>query len=75
MNLSDMAPNTQNFNLYGNLKPILPTKKSITFIGHDENGAPQSYLLRTKGEEQATELQSALEREIALVREKAPSGA
>ncbi|KAF9051074.1 PH domain-like protein [Hymenopellis radicata] len=59
-----------NFNLYGNLKPILPTKKSISFIGHDEHGAAQSYLLRTKVEEQTTELKNALDREIAFVKAK-----
>jgi len=58
-----------NFNLYAGLKPSL-SKKTITFIGHDSEGDPQTYSVRLKTEEQAGELKNVLEREIAFVKAK-----
>ncbi|KAG9316618.1 hypothetical protein JVU11DRAFT_2672 [Chiua virens] len=54
-----------NFRMYAALKPSL-AKTSISFIGI-ENGAPTSYRIRVKTEEQAGDLKQALEREIAAV--------
>ncbi|KAI6131685.1 hypothetical protein EDD16DRAFT_1469342 [Pisolithus croceorrhizus] len=52
-----------NFRLFSDLKPSL-AKTSISFVGH-ENGAPASYRIRVKTEEQAVSLKHAMDREIA----------
>ncbi|KAF5389401.1 hypothetical protein D9757_004262 [Collybiopsis confluens] len=57
-----------NFNIYNGLKPT-QNKKALMFVGH-ENGVSQTYNVRTKTEEQATELKNVLEREIAFVKAK-----
>lgn len=44
----------------------------VSFVGH-ENGAQATYRVRTKTEEQAKDLKSALDREIEFVRAKSPS--
>lgn len=58
-----------NFNLYTGMKPN-QNKKTLTFIGHDEAGASQTYTVRLHSEEEATLLKDAFEREIAFVRAK-----
>ncbi|GLB37661.1 hypothetical protein LshimejAT787_0407120 [Lyophyllum shimeji] len=58
-----------NFNLYPGLKAT-QNKKALTFIGHDEAGASQTYTLRLGSEEQANLLKEAFEREVALVKSK-----
>ncbi|KIK67144.1 hypothetical protein GYMLUDRAFT_238477 [Collybiopsis luxurians FD-317 M1] len=57
-----------NFNIYHGLKPT-QNKKALMFVGH-EDGVSQTYNVRTKTEEQATELKSILDREIAFVKAK-----
>ncbi|KAJ4468116.1 hypothetical protein J3R30DRAFT_1674957 [Lentinula aciculospora] len=57
-----------NFNLYTGLKPTV-NKKTLMFIGH-EGGASQTYNIRTKTEDQASELKKVLDREIAFVKAK-----
>lgn len=47
-------------------------KTIVSFIGH-ENGAQATYRIRTKTEEQANDLKSALNREIEFIRSKSPS--
>ncbi|KAI6021437.1 hypothetical protein BKA83DRAFT_4281919 [Pisolithus microcarpus] len=54
-----------NFRLFSGLKPSL-AKTSISFVGH-ENGAPASYRIRVKTEEQAVSLKHAMDREIAVI--------
>ncbi|KAG2099110.1 hypothetical protein BD769DRAFT_225335 [Suillus cothurnatus] len=56
-----------NFRLFVSLTPTL-TKTMISFVGHDE-GAPASFRIRVKTAEQAQELKSALDREVAAVKE------
>ncbi|KAF5380610.1 hypothetical protein D9615_004630 [Tricholomella constricta] len=58
-----------NFNLYSGLKAT-QTKKTLTFIGHDETGASQTYSVRLQNEDQAKTLKEALDREIAFVKAK-----
>ncbi|KAE9411205.1 hypothetical protein BT96DRAFT_2265 [Gymnopus androsaceus JB14] len=58
-----------NFNIYNGLKPTL-NKKAVMFVGHEGNGSSQTYNVRTKTEEQASELKNALEREITFVKAK-----
>lgn len=60
---------TQNFNIYNGLKPTL-NKKAVMFVGHEGGGSSQTYNVRTKTEEQASELKNVLEREIAFVKAK-----
>jgi len=56
-----------NFKVYGGLKPSL-TDKTISFIGHDEHGTATSYRIRVKTADQARDLKSAFDREIAFVK-------
>ncbi|KAG6920260.1 hypothetical protein DXG01_005029 [Tephrocybe rancida] len=53
-----------NFKLYSGLKPT-QSKKSLTFVGHDEKGASQTYTVRLQGEEAATALKEVFDREVA----------
>jgi nucleoporin NUP2 len=57
----------QNFALYAQLKPS-QSKKSLTFVGHDETGAGQTYSLRFRSEEAAKEFQAVLEQELAQLK-------
>jgi nucleoporin NUP2 len=57
----------QNFNIYSGLNPSLGPK-TVTFVGHDENGISVTYRLRTPTEQHATELKDAMNREIAFVK-------
>ncbi|KAJ3827303.1 hypothetical protein EV361DRAFT_909383 [Lentinula raphanica] len=61
-----------NFNLYTGLKPTV-NKKALMFVGH-EGGVSQTYNLRTKTEDQAVELKTVLDREIAFVKAKQQDG-
>lgn len=54
-----------NFRLYAGLKLSL-AKTALTFVGHD-NGAPASYRIRVKTEEQASQLKTAMEGEIEAI--------
>ncbi|KAL4078390.1 hypothetical protein V8B97DRAFT_2003615 [Scleroderma yunnanense] len=54
-----------NFRLYAGLRLSL-AKTSLSFVGHD-NGAPASYRIRVKTDEQASELKMAIEGEIAAL--------
>ncbi|KAI6002757.1 hypothetical protein EDD15DRAFT_2360681 [Pisolithus albus] len=54
-----------NFRLFSGLKPSL-AKTSVSFVGH-ENGAPASYRIRVKTEEQAVSLKHAMDGEIAAL--------
>lgn len=65
---STLIPCPQNFKIYAGLKPSR-SKKSVTFIGHDDD-ISQPYTLRLQSEEQAVELTDALDREIAFVKAK-----
>ncbi|KAJ6594188.1 hypothetical protein B0H19DRAFT_1094357 [Mycena capillaripes] len=56
-----------NFALYSGLKAS-QSKKSLTFIGHDTAGEPQTYSLRFRTEEAAKEFQVALDKEIAQIK-------
>ncbi|KAJ6587191.1 hypothetical protein DFH09DRAFT_1359617 [Mycena vulgaris] len=55
-----------NFALYSGLKAS-HSKKSLTFVGHDETGEPQTYSLRFRSEEAAKEFNTFLEQEVAAV--------
>ena len=61
------SPYLQNFNIYSGLNPSLGPK-TVTFVGHDENGISVTYRLRTPTEQHATELKDAMNREIAFVK-------
>ncbi|KAG2119944.1 uncharacterized protein F5147DRAFT_742170 [Suillus discolor] len=56
-----------NFRLFVSLTPTL-MKTMVSFVGHDE-GAPASFRIRVKTPEQAQELKTALDREVAAVKE------
>ncbi|KAJ7680601.1 hypothetical protein DFH06DRAFT_1031744 [Mycena polygramma] len=56
-----------NFALYPGLK-VSQSKKSLTFVGHDLTGEPQTYSLRFRTEEVAKEFQAALDNEIAQIK-------
>ncbi|KAJ7747265.1 hypothetical protein B0H16DRAFT_926696 [Mycena metata] len=56
-----------NFALYSGLKAS-QAKKSLTFIGHDVAGEPQTYSLRFRSEDAAKEFQAALDKEIAQIK-------
>jgi len=58
---------TINFNIYSGLNPSLGPK-TVTFVGHDENGISVTYRLRTPTEQHAMELKDAMSREIAFVK-------
>ncbi|PCH43412.1 PH domain-like protein [Wolfiporia cocos MD-104 SS10] len=60
-----------NFSMYPGMKPTL-AGKVVSFVGFD-NGTSTSYKVRTKTDDQAKELQGALEREIEFVRAKSES--
>jgi nucleoporin NUP2 len=57
----------QNFALYAGLKTSL-SKKSLTFVGHDTAGEPQTYSLRFRSEDAVKEFQAVLEKEIAQIK-------
>lgn len=61
----------QNFRIYSGMN-AKAEKTIVSFIGH-ENGAQATYRIRTKTEEQANDLKSALNREIEFIRSKSPS--
>ena len=61
----EFSPSLQNFRLYAGLKLSL-AKTALTFVGHD-NGAPASYRIRVKTEEQASQLKTAMEGEIEAI--------
>ncbi|KAJ7495953.1 hypothetical protein B0H11DRAFT_2226948 [Mycena galericulata] len=56
-----------NFALYSGLKPS-QSKKSLTFVGHDETGEAQTYSLRFRSEDAAKEFNNFLEQEVAQVK-------
>ncbi|OJA11024.1 hypothetical protein AZE42_06437 [Rhizopogon vesiculosus] len=56
-----------NFRLFPSLSPTL-MKTMVSFVGHD-NGTPASFRIRVKTPEQAQELNNALDREVAAVKE------
>ncbi|KAJ7045804.1 hypothetical protein C8F04DRAFT_1066237 [Mycena alexandri] len=56
-----------NFALYSGLKAS-QAKKSLTFVGHDAAGEPQTYSLRFRSEDTAKEFQAALDKEIAEIK-------
>ncbi|KAG5734464.1 Nucleoporin nup61 [Termitomyces sp. T112] len=58
-----------NFKLYSGLKPI-QNKKSLSFVGHDETGASQTYTVRLADEKAATTLREVLQKEIASIEAK-----
>ncbi|KAG6885910.1 hypothetical protein C0993_007928 [Termitomyces sp. T159_Od127] len=57
---------SKNFKLYSGLKPT-QNKKSLTFVGHDETGASQTYTVRLADEQAAATLREALQKEIASI--------
>lgn len=67
---TDASP-PQNFRIYSGMN-AKAEKNVVSFIGH-ENGSQATYRIRTKTEEQANDLKSALDREIEFVRSKSPS--
>ncbi|KDR75152.1 hypothetical protein GALMADRAFT_249087 [Galerina marginata CBS 339.88] len=58
-----------NFALYSGLKPISQGKNALNFVGHDA-GNSQTYSVRVANEDDAGQLKSILEREIAFVKAK-----
>ncbi|KAJ7187959.1 hypothetical protein C8R46DRAFT_5727 [Mycena filopes] len=56
-----------NFLLYSGLK-VSQAKKSLTFVGHDVAGEPQTYSLRFRTEDAAKEFQVVLNQEIAQIK-------
>ncbi|TFY60548.1 hypothetical protein EVJ58_g5075 [Rhodofomes roseus] len=60
-----------NFRIYSGMN-ARADKNVVSFVGH-EDGAQATYRIRTKTEEQATDLKSAVDREIEFVRAKSPS--
>ncbi|KAJ7647038.1 hypothetical protein FB45DRAFT_186942 [Roridomyces roridus] len=56
-----------NFALYSGLKPT-QTKKTMSFIGHDETGDHRMFNVRFRSEEAAKEFCEFLEREVAAVK-------
>ncbi|KAH9935648.1 uncharacterized protein B0H18DRAFT_419506 [Fomitopsis serialis] len=60
-----------NFRIYSGMN-AKADKNVVSFVGH-ESGAQATYRIRTKTEEQANDLKSALDREIEFVRAKSPS--
>ncbi|KAF8160750.1 hypothetical protein B0H34DRAFT_806238 [Crassisporium funariophilum] len=58
-----------NFKIYSGLKPSL-LKKALTLVGHDEIGTSQTYCIRMPSEDQANQLKTVLDREIAFVKAK-----
>ncbi|CCM01931.1 uncharacterized protein FIBRA_04004 [Fibroporia radiculosa] len=62
---------TINFIIYSGMNATV-SKNTVSFIGHNE-GTSTPYRIRTKTEEQANALKSALDREIEFVRGKSQS--
>ncbi|KZT72231.1 hypothetical protein DAEQUDRAFT_736363 [Daedalea quercina L-15889] len=60
-----------NFRIYSAMS-AKAEKNIVSFVGH-ENGTQATYRIRTKTEDQANDLKSALDREIEFVRAKSPS--
>ncbi|KAJ7141472.1 hypothetical protein C8R44DRAFT_867092 [Mycena epipterygia] len=58
-----------NFALYSGFK-VSQSKKSLTFVGHDETSKAQTYSLRFRSEEVAKEFNGFLEKEVAQVKAK-----
>jgi nucleoporin NUP2 len=57
----------QNFNMYDGLEPALKDK-TVSFVGRDEAGLPVNYNIRVKTVDQASELKTAIDREVKLVK-------
>lgn len=63
-----LTSSPQNFNIYSTMNPTL-SGKYVTFIGHEE-GAPTTFRLKAKSEDQAHQLKRAVDREIEFVKAK-----